>query len=292
VSFILAAMDEDYTRPRDVDTDLVEITTRLGEPDSTHRTHTASVIWRFLLGVLIVVAAATLHYLMWSGNIPWPNARHWKVWIILLGGMFAAPGVGFYLITFAVRGLKLWVLTYPTGLFIWHRGRVVAVPWDEIQAVQFGGLPDKAMIHRDPDAVWYDLSRAGRRVFGTTITLTRTDGEQVGLPSTLADFADLGRRVQEETYRRLFPAAWEEFKAFRAVSFGPVTCSTGGLTVGKDTLPWTEVAALERVQDKLEVKKVGKKKAWAKADFNELVNPHVLMGLAAAARREPPPEWS
>lgn len=287
--FILAAMDEEFDKPRDEETDLVEITSRLGEPDSTHRTSTASVVWRFVLGVVIVIAAAVLNYLMWSDTVPWPRARHWKLWILLLAGMFLAPGVGIYLITFAVRGLKMWVLTYPNGLFVWHRGRVTAFPWDEVQAVQIAGLPDKAVIQRDADAVHYDLSRSGRRVFGTTITLTRADGEQVILPSTLGDYAELGRRVQLETYRRLFPPMWADFEAGRALEFGPVVVSIGGVTIGKDTLPWAEVDALERASDKLEIKKVGKKKkAWTKVDLNDLVNPHVLMGVAAAARPIPP----
>ena len=284
-------MDEDYDpQSRDVETDLVEITTRLGEPDSTHRTNTGSVVWRFVLGVVIVITAAVLHYLMWTNTVPWPRARLWKVWIILLAAMFIGPGVGIYLITFAVRGLKLWVLTYPAGLFVWHRGRVVAFPWDEVQAIQISGLPDNAVIVRDPNAVWYDLARSGRRVFGTTITLTRTDGEQVVLPSTLDDFPALGRRVQEETYRRLFPPLWADFQAYRALEFGPVEVSRGGVKIGKDTLPWSEVDSLERASDKLEVKKVGKKKTWSKVDLNEVVNPHVLMGIAAAARPARPEE--
>jgi len=283
-------MDEDYDRPRDVETDLVEITSRLGEPDSTHRTSTNSVVWRFALGVLIVVAAATLHYLMWTGTVPWPRAGRAhgiKLWIIILAAMFVGPGVGAYLIVFALRGLKMWVLAYPTGLFVWHRGRVLAFPWDEVRAVQIAGLPEKAVLNRpgdDSDAFWYDLSRSGHRVFGTTLTLTRADGEQVGLPSTLGDFAALGRRVQEETYRRLFPVAWADFQAGQPVAFGPVVCGVAGVTIGKETLPWPEVDGLERAQDKLEVKKVGKKKAWAKADLSDLVNPHVLMGVADAAR--------
>jgi hypothetical protein len=209
--------------------------------------------------------------------------------------MFVGPGVGLYLITFAVRGLKLWVLTYPTGLFIWHRGRVVAYPWDEIRVVQFSGLPEKAVLNRPPapdgrpEAVWYDLARSGRRVFGTTITLTRADGEQVDLPSTLDDFPDLGRRVQVETYRRLFPERWADLEDGQTLDFGPLTCDAGGITVGKETLPWSEVDELKRESDKLEVKKVGKKKAWAKCDLSEFQNLHVLMGVAAAARAPAPP---
>lgn len=281
-------MDDDYSKPRDLDSDLVEITSRLGEPDSAHRTLNSSVAWRLVLGVLIVVTAGVFHYLMWTRALPWPRAGHVKLWIIILGAMFIGPGFGIYLITFAIRGLKFWALAYPTGLFVWHRGRVVAFPWGEIRAVQFSGLPDKAALHgaeAGSDAVWYDLSRCGRRLLGTTLTLTRADGEQVGLPSTLGDFDALGRRVQEETFRRLFPIFWDQFQAGEPVEFGPVVCSPDGVTIGKETLPWNEVESLERAGDKLEMKRVGKKKKTvAKCDFNDLSNPHVLMGLAAAAR--------
>jgi hypothetical protein len=290
-------MDEDFDQPRDVETDLIEITSRLGEPDSTHRTSAGSVIWRVVLGILIIVVAAILHFLMWSGVVPWPGgvkAHGIKLWIILLAAMFIGPGVGAYLIFFAIRSLKMWVLTYPTGLFVWHRGKVVAFPWDEIRAIQISGLPDKAKVHQPeefdgPGVWWFDLSGAGRRILGTTIMLTRADGEQLGVPSTLADFATMGRRIQEETYRRLFPDAWADVQAFRPVSFGPVVCMANGITVGSNTLPWNEFDSLERAQDKLEVRrKAKKKKVWKKVELNELVNPHVLMGIADAARNAPP----
>jgi len=281
-------MDDDYAKPRDVDTDLAEITSRLGEPEATHRTNVRSVAWRFVLGVLIVLAASVLHYLMWSGAVKWPKGV--KLWMLLLAAMFIGPGVGLYLITFAVRGLKLWVLAYPTGLFVWHRGRVVSFPWDEIAALQISGLPDKALLNRPrgadglPEAVWYDLGRSGRRLFGTTLTLTRTDMEQVTLPSTLDDFPDLGVRVQRESFKRLFANLWAEFRAGRELGFGPVKCDDEGITIGKNNLPWAEVDVLERVADKLEIKQKGKKRAWAKCELNEIVNLHILMGVAAAMR--------
>jgi hypothetical protein len=288
-SFILPAMDEEYGKPRDVDTDLVEITSRLGEPDATWRTNVVSVAWRLTLGVLIVIVGAGLHYVMWTGQLPWPG-KHIKLWIVLLAAMFVGPCVGIYLITFAVRGLKLWVLAYPAGLFVWHRGKVLAFPWDEIRAVQIQGLPEKAVLSRDLDTVWYDLQRSRRRVFGTTLTLTRADGEQVSLLSTLNGFPDLGRRVQEETYRRLFQSMRDDLQSGGTLEFGPVTCDGLGITIRKQILPWPEVADMVRASDKFEVKRVGKKKkkAWAKCDFHEVINPHVLMGIFQMLRPEQP----
>lgn len=284
-------MDDDYTdRRRDVETDLGEITSRLGEPVATYRTNATSVAWRFGLGLAIVLGVAVLHWLVWSGEIPWPKWRHFKLILILLAGLFVAPGLGLYLIGFAVRGRKMWVLDYPTGLFVWHRGAVVACPWDEVRAVQITGLPDKAFLNRPvgpdglPEVVWFDLAKSGKRVFGTSITLTRADGEQVEVSSILSDFPALGERVQRETFRQLFPTYWALFRDAQQLSFGPVGVGPGGITVGKHTLRWPEVEGLERVSDKVEVKQVGKKKAWAKADLNEVVNLHVLMGIVQARR--------
>ena len=254
-------MSHEYATPRDLDTDLAEITSRLGEPDAIHRTNRNSVIWRFVIGVLIVLAAAGLHYVMWTGQVPWPRARMWKLWILTIAAMFIGPGVGLYLIRFAVRSLKLWTLVYPNGLFVWHRGSVLAFPWDEIRAVQITGLPDKAAMQKTmgsgdlPAAVWYDLEKSRRRIFGTTITLTRTDGEQVSLYSTLDDFQTLGERVQKETFRRLFPQFWADLMDGAKLEFGPVTCDHDVVTVGKKSLPWAEVDTVARASDKLEIKR-------------------------------------
>jgi hypothetical protein len=209
---------------------------------------------------------------------------------VLLLGLVISPAAGLYLIYFAVSGMKLWVLAYPTGLFVWHRGKVIAFPWDEIAAFQISGVPDKAILNQPPgpdglpETVWYDLEKSRRRVFGTTIKLTRADGEQISLLSTLDDFPDLGRRVQEETYRRLFPVKWAEFQDGRTLVFGVLTCDAGGITVGKKHLQWAEVDVLVRASDKLVVRQVKKKRAWTRCDLKEIVNPHVLMGIAAAAR--------
>jgi hypothetical protein len=281
-------MDEEFAEPRNVESDLADITSRLGEPEAMYRTNIRRVAWRFTLGVLFVAAAAGLHFSLWSGLVPWPRgAIFWKVLVV---GMFVSPAAGLYLIYFAVSGMKLWVLTYPTGLFVWHRGRVFAFPWDEIAAFQISGLPDKAVLNQPPgldglpETVWFDLEKSRRRLFGTTIKLTRADGEQIRIMSTLDDFPDLGRRVQEETYRRLFPIKWAEFQEGRTLVFGVLSCHAGGITVGTKHLQWAEVDALVRVSDKLEVRKIKKKRPWVKCELKEIVNPHVLMGIASAAR--------
>ena len=274
-------MDEEYAKPRDLDADLVEITSRLGEPDASYRTDVRRAIWRFILGIMLILGAAALHYVLWTGIVPFPrNAIFWKVLFI---GLFLSPAWGLYLITFAIRGMRLWVLVYPNGLFVWHRGRVVAFPWDEIRAVQIHGVPQKSAIIHSDKCVLFDLHHSRRRVFGTSLLLTRTDGEQISLSSMLDGFPELSRRVQKETYEHLFAERWAELQGGRTVSFGPIMCSRRDISLGKRKLPWHHLYDIVRVADKLQIKQLGKKKPWAICSFHDIINPHVLLGIAQAA---------
>lgn len=275
-------MGEEYGTPRDVDTDLAEITSRLGEPLATFRTNMRRVGLKLTIGVLLLIVAAAAHYAFWVGGVPIARHAHfWKVALILLVG---SPAAGSYLVYFAVRGMKLWVLEYASGLFVWHRGRVLAFPWDEVQAIQFSGMPAKSVENRSADAIWFDLGHSEKRIFGTTLTLTRVDGEQVKVSSTLDGFAELGRHIQEETYRRLFPAQLAALRDGRTIAFGPITCDENGITCGKHTLAWKELGKITRAGDKLEIKRTGKKqKRFAICAFNIVANPHVLMGVIDAA---------
>ncbi len=280
---------------RDIGSDLAEITGRLGEPDSTHHTSRGGVVWRFVVGVLMVVGSAVFHYLFWTEQIPWPAARHFKLWAFIIIAGLLGPGGGLALIAFAVRSMKMWVLTYPTGLFVWHRGQVSAYPWDDIVAVQFGGLPPKAKYtllndgDDPPELGWYDLEKTGGRLFGSNLTLERADGEEVTLPSVLEEFPALGERVQKETFSRLFPAMRDRLRAGASVEIVPVTFSPLGLTFGKKTLPWLDMDRIDRVGNELHIFQKGKKRPWKKIPLLVTKNLHVLMGLADYMMRQASP---
>jgi hypothetical protein len=285
-------MDEETLR--DVDTDLSEITSRLGEPEMVYRTQRGSVIWRFIFGVLIVLAAAAIHYLMWSGQVPWPRAAHWKLWIILIAGMFIGPGVGLYLIGFAVRGMKLHVLVYPTGLFVWHRGRTVAIPWDEIQAIRLEGPPAKMEVDSEEDGAGFprmvtlNLSRSSGKVFGTSLILLRRDAEVITLYSTLEGFVDLAKRVQEETFQRLFPTAWSQLQEGSILEFGSIEMDRNAIQFEDLEMAWNQLEQVKPVKDTLQVWERGKKKPFSPAAINTILNLHVAIGIVRAMQAFPP----
>ncbi|WP_020468721.1 DUF6585 family protein [Zavarzinella formosa] len=280
--------DSPDTTPRDIGSDLAEITSRLGEPDSMHQTNRGRVIWRFVFGVFLVVASAVFHYLFWTEEIPWPAARHFKLWAFILIAGVVGPGGGLALIGFAVKSMKMWVLTYPAGLFVWHRGQVWAYPWGDIVSLQFSGLPPKAAFNLlklsddPPEMGWYDLEKSSGRIFGTSITLERANGEEVSIPSMLDDFAELGERIQRETFTQIFPVLRERLRAGETVEVQPFAISPIGLTYDKKELTWAEMERIDRVGEELHIFNKDKRRPWKKVPMGVVKNLHIFMGLVEA----------
>ena len=277
---------------RDIVADLAEITARLGEPDAMYHTNQGGVVWRVVVGILMVVGSAVFHYLFWTGRIPWPAAQHLKLWAFIVIAGVVGPGGGLALINFAVRGMKMWALTYPAGLFVWHRGRVVALPWGDISAVQFGGLPPKAAYSQlkasdaSPVVGWYDMGKSGGRLFGWSLTLERADGEEVTLSSVLEAFPALAERVQKEMFLRLFPVLWDRLRAGETVEITPLTISLSGLTFDHKELPWADADRIDRAGEELHIFQNGRKRPWKKIRLTVTKNLHVLTGLADAMMRQ------
>ena len=283
-------MDKDVTeQTRNLATALEEITARLGEPLALHQTQRSGVIIRFLLGVFIVLAVAGLHYLVWSGEIPLGKIRNVKAWLLMIVAGLIGPGTGLYLITFAVRGMNMTVLAYPSGLFIWQRGRVVAFPWSEVDSVQLTGVPKKVKLEQgnatNGKPVWFfDLSASRWRLFGSTLIIRRADGETLALHSTLRDFADLARLIQTETYGQLRQQArgngQEPSQSDESdIDCGICTFNEQGILKDAKLLSWRDYARYELNGTELAIYSVQSKKAWLKTGLDQLSNPHVLLGI-------------
>ena len=220
-------------------------------------------------------------------NVGWPGS-FWKL-CVLSGGMFIARQRASTSLLRRSRHEACGCSRTRPGCSFGIADEFSAFPWDEIRAVQISGLPDKAILNRPPGrtaaepfgTTWIS---SRRHVFGTTITLTRADGEQIVAP---LDARRLPGPGSARPGRDLPPALPGQVGGVSGSSHAGVWAASlrsGGINVGKKRLPWAEVDALVRVSDKLEVRQVEKKRVWAKCDLNEIVNLHVLMGIAAAAR--------
>lgn len=276
--------DSSETPSREIGSDLLEITARLGEPDSVHQTNRSKVIWRLILGFFLIIVSAILHYLFWTGEIPWPAAKHFKIWAIILIAGLVGPGGGIALISFAIRSMKMWVLVYPAGLFIWHRGTVLAFPWDQIVGLQIDGLPKKATFEqktfRGTKAGYYDFSKAGGRLFGTSLDLVRVDQQEASIPSVLDGFAELCERIQLEIYQRIFPVLIERLIAGETIDqFGTVSLNNSGITIDHKSLSWMDFDRMERVGEEFYLFQKSKKRVWKKVAILETTNLHLFVGV-------------
>jgi hypothetical protein len=274
----------------DIQTDLETIIRQLGEPLATHEIRGSSVAWRVTLGTIIVLASIVFHIAFWTEWIPWPKgAKAIKIWIFVIVGGIGIPAYGVYLVNFALKSAKQWVLVYGTGLFVWHKGEVIALPWDELAGMIIEGLPEKSTFDQVddangiPESAAYDLSKSAGRLTATVLKLVRLDGSVVDVPSLLTGFADLSRTIQVEVFRRIFPVHRVLFQNLEPVEYGPVIVNLLGITTDKGVLLWPDFEGVLRKQGNLEFRKKGKWGAWAKVETNLIPNIHILTALCKSA---------
>lgn len=280
--------DSPDTSPRDLGSDLEEITRHLGEPEAIYQTNRTRAWWRLTLGSLLVIISLVCHVLFWTGMIPWPAAGQINLWSHLIMVGIAVPMGGMALVSFALGSLRMWVLVYPTGLFVWHRGAVVAFPWEEIDRLYFQGLPAGATFRQRadtqgmPSEAWYDLSKGGGQLMGTTLSVVRRDGVVVKITSVLTGFAELGERIQRETMRQLFPDARARLRQGELLDFNEFKLSRHGLLSGGKFLRTREIDRIDRSKADLRVFSKGKKKPFTTIELLALPNPHLFMAMVEA----------
>lgn len=273
------------THAREIGSDLIEIKSRLGEPLSIHQTNRARAYWRLFLGGALILASLIFHLLFWSRIIPWPGFGQVHLWSHLLTIGLAAPLGGFALVTFALKSLRMCILVYPNGLFVWHQGSVLAFLWDEIDRIHFSRLPaeaeyQKPSFTRDSESAgYYELSRTGGKLIGTTITVIRQDGVQVAVTSVLLGFKELGERIQIETFRLKFQDEFQALLSGQTLTASQFSLDASTLSTGTHHLKKWEFDRIDRDKEHLKFFRKGKKRPWEQVPTEEIGNPHVFMAI-------------
>ena len=125
------------------------------------------------------------------------------------------------------------------------------------------------------------------------MAVRRDDGSEAVLPSSLTDFAALHRLVQEETFRRLWPAVWRRFAEGGPVEFGDFILSRRGVHKGADLLAWADVDEVGSNAGRVTIKARGRWRAWSETPVHRVPNPHLLLTLIRMGpplAPVPPPE--
>jgi len=114
------------------------------------------------------------------------------------------------------------------------------------------------------------------------IYIISCDDDTVMVISKLSGFnkiQKIGRAIEKETARYLFPAALNSYQMEQRVVFGPLTVTREGLSHASEMLPWHEVQDIKIVDGMIMIMKQGKKESWASVGLITVPNVDVFKKL-------------
>jgi hypothetical protein len=197
-------------------------------------------------------------------------------------------GFGLLTLVYAWLNRGLWVLVYPTGLFIWKRGVVTAFPWEEISSISFAGVRrfSPVMIERDESAriqtAWLPVEES-ITFWYWKLRIRRVDGAVAEVTELMAGSEELSRMIQERTFRLLWPPVWEQIMKGDDCSFGPFRVSRAGLTDDREELVrWDQIRSI-RTDWTVQIRKTGRWRPWRTARISRIHNPHIFLALTSTS---------
>ncbi len=274
---------------------ILEITDQLGEPDAIYRASVRKMTTRVIFGILGLLFTLFFLVMFISETIPLPAARMIKAWALLILGGIGIPLASIASINFALASKGMWVLVYPSGLFIRRKKEVVALPWDELSVVQFENFPDSIKLeiwYNTPDATraysaeerlelvdaaFFEMKKAS--TMGSSLTLVRGDAKGANLSNILIKFPELSKTIQIETFRRWYPNVLERLREGGAIMFGVFSVTLAGITNGTKFLSWADFGTLKRKQKIYIINQKKKWGAWAKISAVTIPNWHLFEAL-------------
>jgi uncharacterized protein DUF6585 len=113
-----------------------------------------------------------------------------------------------------------------------------------------------------------------------TYTLRKADGGKVVFDNRIKKVQDLGPMIERATTPNLHKRAVDAYNVGQTVLFGPVALNKGGITFGKKSYPWSEVAQVSINKGILQVsKKGGGMFSGASAAASTIPNLAVLLSI-------------
>ena len=185
----------------------------------------------------------------------------WFLFIVIIVGLFAA------VLLFAYYRQKDWrILIFEDGFSHTLRGKTDIILWDDVEHV------------------WQSITRSsayGIAHISTAYiyTIELKDGRKYSLTNAFHSIEQLGKTVQKETFKRIYPKVMESLRNDEVVPFGDVGISQRGLHHGKSVLPWEGIKGIRINQGTISIKKDGNWLNWASITVKDTPNVYIFMTI-------------
>ncbi len=258
-----------------IDAEQLAASNYLGTPKAAYKPSTVSSIIGGFICTLIGAAWAVIAYYITNSLISSASPSGFPpilgVIFPLFGLIFVLVGAGIIIKAFLDRNLR--VSIYENGLVFIKRNGNEVIRWDQIAFVW----------HKVKKTTTTNTTRnysTGRTTTTRTTRIDhsyivqRVDGVKFVFNQTFSHLRDLGKTIEQESARYLYPQAVAAYNAGHPLVFGKMSVSRAGLSDGRKILSWNEVKSIKVDENNgaIAIRKQGKWLNWSSIALSETPN--------------------
>jgi hypothetical protein len=266
-----------------IDADQLAESYYLGSSKAAYKPSTISSMIGGFIFALIGVAWAILAYYITNSMISSSYSTSGFPPILGLvipsfGLIFALIGLGIIIKAYLNRNLRVHV--YENGLLFRKRDRNDVIRWDQITFVWHKVNKTTTTNTTTNPSTGYTTTTRSTRIDHSYI-VQRTDGVKFVFDNTFSRLRELGKTIEQESARYLYPQAVAAYNAGQALVFGKMSVSRSGLSDGRKTLSWNELKSIKVDENNgaIAIRKQGKWLNWSNISLSETPNIIVFEAL-------------
>jgi Family of unknown function (DUF6585) len=235
----------------------------LGELISTHRNATKSRVLVFGTGVVCLIGGAFLAAAPWAFPDPRFGTTESTITSVV-GALIGLLGIKLLWAFIASRGRV--VELFKDGLVESKAGRRTIVPFANVETIQ-------------SQRVTYNAAGGAVKTSAETHVLRLTDGTTVRVDNGLEGIVGLGTRLEESVASHVGAKVRAQLKQGLAVSFGPVTLTQQGVTIGNAAAEYRELAGVDVRFGQVCFLKQGSASPWRRVQYARLLNAQAMLAV-------------
>jgi hypothetical protein len=194
------------------------------------------------------------------------------------GLIFVLIGLGIIIKAYLNRNLRAHV--YENGLLFRKRDRNDVIRWEQIAFVWHEVKKTTSTNTTTNYSTGYTTTTRSTRIDHSYI-VQRVDGVKFVFDNTFSRLRELGKTIEQESARYLYPQAVVAYNAGHPLVFGKMSVSSTGLSDSRKTLSWNEVKSIKVDENNgaIAIRKQGKWLNWSNISLSETPNIIVFEAL-------------
>jgi hypothetical protein len=253
----------------------------LGIPKTAYKPSTISSMIGGLLAVLFGIAWVVVAYYITNSIISSASTGFPPILGLIIpsfGLIFVLVGVGVIIKAYLNRNLRVWI--YENGLVFIKRHGTEVMRWDQIAFVWHKVKKTTTTNTTTNYSTGYTTTTTSTRIDHSYI-VQRVDGVKFVFDHTFSRLRELGKTIEQESARYLYPQAVAAYNAGHPLRFGNLSISLAGLSDGKKTLSWNELKSIKVDENNgaIAIRKQGKWLNWSNISLSETPNIIVFEAL-------------